>query len=90
MTSSDDSKRRERLRYRSWHRGTREMDMLLGGFADAHLPVLAPQQLEQYEALLESGDPDLYKWVTGQEPFPETYAGSVADLLLRHKHLYFG
>ena len=44
-------KRLERLKFRSWHRGTREMDLLLGSFADAHLPLFAPEELDRYETL---------------------------------------
>jgi antitoxin CptB len=63
--------RRKRLRFRSWHRGTREMDMMLGAFADRALESLTPQQLDRYEALLSASDPDIYDWITGREPAPE-------------------
>ncbi|MFX8999947.1 succinate dehydrogenase assembly factor 2, partial [Acinetobacter baumannii] len=66
-----DDKRRERLRYRSWHRGTREMDLLMGSFADAHLPSFSDEQLDRYEALLQESDPDIYDWITRQKPVPE-------------------
>jgi antitoxin CptB len=81
-----EDRRRERLRFRSWHRGTREMDLLLGTFADAHLAALAPAQLDAYEALLEQVDPDLYNWITGAEPVPGAQKGEVMDLLLKHRY----
>ncbi|HWP27717.1 MAG TPA: succinate dehydrogenase assembly factor 2 [Xanthobacteraceae bacterium] len=60
--------RRRRLLYRSWHRGTREMDLILGRFADAHMADLAEQELDDYEALLEVPDADLFAWLTGATP----------------------
>ncbi|NBO19910.1 MAG: succinate dehydrogenase assembly factor 2, partial [Proteobacteria bacterium] len=67
MAISDLAKK---LIFRSWHRGTREMDLLLGRFADAYLPAFTPMQLEAYAAILELPDPDLYNWITGLEPVP--------------------
>lgn len=56
----------------SWHRGTREMDLLIGTFADRHLASLTPEQLERYEALLQVPDATLYAWITGlEDPTPE-------------------
>lgn len=62
--------RRKRLRFRAWHRGTREMDLLVGSFADRHLEAFAPEQLERFEALLLESDPDLYNWMTGRADPP--------------------
>jgi antitoxin CptB len=74
-------KRRDRLHFRSWHRGTREMDLLLGGFADAHLRGFTCEQLDCYEALLLQSDPDLYSWVTKTEPIPAEQDNDVMRLL---------
>lgn len=57
--------RLKRLRLRSWRRGTREMDLILGPYADAALAGLDDAALDAYEALLEQPDPDLYAWVCG-------------------------
>ena len=70
--------RRRRLRYRAWHRGTKEMDLVLGPFADAHLEGFETPELDRLEALMEEEDTDLLKWVMGQEPVP---ADADADLL---------
>lgn len=75
-----DDRRRERLRFRSWHRGTREMDLLLGSFADLNLPGFTPVQLDMYEHLLEDNDPDLYAWMTGQLPVPANRRDEVLDM----------
>lgn len=69
----DDPDRRRRLHYRAWHRGTREMDFVLGRFVDATLNELNDEQLLELEALIEVPDPDLYAWVTGQTSAPARY-----------------
>ncbi|MGQ9366062.1 FAD assembly factor SdhE [Azospirillum sp. A39] len=73
--------RRRRLRFRSWHRGTREMDLLIGSFADTHVPAFDTAQLDHFEALLELSDPDLYNWMTGREPVPAEHDSDVMRLL---------
>lgn len=72
--------RRRRLRMRSWRRGTKEMDLLLGPYADERLGGMEPPALDHYEALLEEADGDLYAWVLGREPTPEPYGGLIASI----------
>jgi antitoxin CptB len=74
--------RRKRLAFRSWHRGTREADLIMGRFADRHLPGFTPEQLDRYERLLELSDPDLYNWMTGREPVPAEHDNDVMRLLV--------
>jgi antitoxin CptB len=62
--------RRRRLLFRSWHRGIREMDLIFGRFADAHIGDFNDTELDQYERLIEMPDPDLLNWVTGASPTP--------------------
>jgi antitoxin CptB len=59
-SSSGLDDRRKRLLFRCWHRGTREMDLILGRFADAEIARLADAELTQLEHLIELPDPDLY------------------------------
>ncbi len=67
MTTQDaDAVRRRRISFRAWHRGTREMDLIMGRFADAELAGLDGASLDAFEALMEQPDPDLYKWVSGE------------------------
>lgn len=73
---------RKKLIFRSWHRGTREIDLLLGRFADAHLPGFDAGELQQYEELLISSDPDLYNWITGKESPPANINGDVLQKLI--------
>ena len=73
MTAEDDKLivARKRLKFRSWHRGTREMDLLLGRFADRHLDSFDVGLLDAYAALLEESDPDIYDWVCGRSEAPD-------------------
>ncbi len=65
MTEDSDA-RLKRLKIRSWRRGIKEMDLILGGWSDQHLAALSPGELDLYDVLLEENDHDLYQWVTGQ------------------------
>ena len=74
------SGRLKRMRIRSWRRGTREMDLILGPFADAHLEEMDEAGLAAFDALLEEGDQDLYRWVAGAEAPPERHAALIARI----------
>jgi len=65
--------RRRRLLYRSWHRGLREMDLIMGRFADAVIGDLSAAELDDFEALSEVSDPDLYAWIAGDQAVPAPY-----------------
>jgi antitoxin CptB len=69
-TEVDRQVRRRRIRFRAWHRGTREMDLLMGGFADAELAVLSDAELDQFEHLLDLPDPQVFAWLAGMEDVP--------------------
>src|SRR5438046_9526558 len=66
--------RRKRLLFRCWHRGTREMDLILGRFADAEIVNLSERELAQFEHLMDVPDPDLYAALTGSMPPAPEYA----------------
>lgn len=66
--------RLKRLRIRSWRRGIKEMDLLLGPFADASLQGMSADELDLYEALLGENDQELYAWATGREAAPVRFA----------------
>ena len=76
---------RKRLLFRSGHRGTREMDLLLGGFAERNLPTFSRRQLELYDGLLEYSDADLYGWMAGREAPPAALNHDVMRLLLQFR-----
>ena len=71
--------RRKRLLFRCWHRGTREMDLIVGRFADAHLADLSDAELTELERLIELPDPDLYAALTGAGSIPGEAQGSVFE-----------
>jgi antitoxin CptB len=63
-------KRRRRARFRAWHRGMKEMDLLLGGYVDHHAETLSHEDLDELEVLMEVLDRDLFKWFTGEASVP--------------------
>jgi antitoxin CptB len=71
--------RRKRLLFRCWHRGTREMDLILGRFADAEIATLSDDELAQLEELIEVPDPDLYAAVSGNAELAPRYTNSLFD-----------
>jgi antitoxin CptB len=71
--------RRKRLLFRCWHRGTREMDLILGRFADAEIATLSDDDLTELEVLLEVPDPDLYAAVTGHRELAPAEAGRLFE-----------
>lgn len=62
--------RRRRIRFRAWHRGTREMDLVMGGFVDSELAGLTEAELDDLEALLEAPDREVFSWLTGEIETP--------------------
>ncbi|MBN9049784.1 MAG: succinate dehydrogenase assembly factor 2 [Rhizobiales bacterium] len=65
--------RRRRLLFRCWHRGIRETDLIMGGFADAHIATLTDAELTELERLIEVPDADLLNWVIGERAAPPDY-----------------
>jgi len=68
------SDRRKRLLFRCWHRGMREMDLILGRFADAHIAELTEAELDELERLGEIPDPDLFAMLSGAAEIPPALA----------------
>lgn len=77
--------RLRRLRMRSWRRGIKEMDLILGSFADTRLAELQGDDLDTYDLMLSENDQDLYAWVTGQSDAPAHLAPMIARIA-RHAH----
>ena len=73
LSSDGLDARRRKLLFRSWHRGIREMDLILGRFADRHLPQLSDAELDGYERLIEVADPVLYGWISGEAAVPAEF-----------------
>ncbi len=72
-TDANDSVRRRRLVFRAWHRGTREMDLVMGRFADAHAMTLNLEDLISFEALMDAPDGEIFRWITGSLPTPNNF-----------------
>ncbi len=84
MTDDTLDARRKRLRIRAWRRGIKEMDLILGGYADDRLAGLDEDGVALLEAVLGENDHDLFAWVTGQgDPPPARYAALMAELAAR-------
>jgi antitoxin CptB len=66
--------RRRRILFRAWHRGTREMDLIMGRFADWAVDGLTEAELGDFERLIELPDRELYAWITGEEAVPGEHA----------------
>ena len=81
-----DETRRNMLRFRAWRRGFREMDLLMGSFADASLAGLDEAGLDEFERLLSVPDWEVYAWLIGQEPVPPKHAGPVLDQLIAFRY----
>jgi antitoxin CptB len=73
LSSEGLDDRRRRLLFRCWHRGIREMDLVLGRFADAHLTSLSDDDLTELERWLDVPDQQIFAWVNGMEPVPANY-----------------
>ena len=71
--------RRKRLLFRCWHRGTREMDLILGRFADAEIADLSDGDMTELERLIDVPDPDLYAALTGDKPLAAEVQGALFD-----------
>ena len=79
--------RRKRLKFRSWHRGTKEMDLLVGSFADRHLATMTAAELDLFEPLLDLPEPVLYAWVIGRAAPDSDYDHHVMKLLIDFKYV---
>jgi antitoxin CptB len=77
--------RRRMLLFRSWHRGIREMDLIMGRFADTCIADLSDPELDEYQRLLDIPDHDLYTWISGEAlPPPEFESAILARLRAFH------
>lgn len=73
LSSAGLDARRRRILFRAWRRGMREMDIVMGRFADARLPGMTEAELDLFERLLDAPDPSVLAWITGEAPTPAEY-----------------
>jgi antitoxin CptB len=73
LTSSALDERQRRILFRAWRRGLREMDLIMGRFADAHLPTMSQEDLAEFERLLDVPDTQALAWIVGGEQPPREF-----------------
>ena len=71
----------KRMHWRAHHRGTREADMLVGGFFDAHHPSWSAEERALFEEMLEEQDVDIMAWAHGTADAPERFEGPMIEAL---------
>ena len=79
----DRDTRLKRLRFRAWHRGTKEADLMIGGFLDAHGSGWDEAEIAWFEVFLEEQDVDIMAWAMAVQPVPERWQGPMMDRLMR-------
>ena len=79
----DRDARLKRLKFRAWHRGTREADMMIGGFFDARSAVWGIAEMDWFERLMEEQDVDIMAWAFKALPVPSCWQGPMMDDLMR-------
>jgi antitoxin CptB len=85
MLTDTHGARRKKLLWRASHRGIKEMDIIVGGFASTHLPQMNADQLEEFENLLDIPDQELLAWLTGQEQVPAARRSEMLDDMLKFR-----
>ncbi|WP_409433928.1 succinate dehydrogenase assembly factor 2 [Litorimonas sp. RW-G-Af-16] len=81
MSTEDMTLKRKRLIYQSNYRGFKEADLILGGFAKAHMHELTDAEVLMFEDLLEAKDHDIYDWITQKLPVPANYDTTILERL---------
>ncbi|MDF1608962.1 succinate dehydrogenase assembly factor 2 [Hoeflea sp. YIM 152468] len=84
-SSADLDPRRRRILVRAWRRGIREMDLVIGGFADAEIADLNDTELDQLELLMAEEDADILSWVTGEAEIPERFRSPLFERMRRYE-----
>ncbi len=86
LSSADLDDRRKRLLFRAWRRGTREMDLLLGRYAESALSRMSDAELVVFEHLLDAPDKDMYAWICGKADVPANYDTQIYRALKTHSN----
>jgi antitoxin CptB len=79
----DREHRLKRLRFRAWHRGTREADFMIGGFFDRYSESWNDAEIGWFEALMNEQDVDIMAWAIGSAPVPQAWRGEMMDRMQR-------
>jgi antitoxin CptB len=81
-----EEERRKKLKFRAWRRGFREMDLLMGSFADIAIESMDTSGLDEFERLLGVPDWEVYAWLIGQKDVPDNHRGPVLDQLIAFRY----
>ena len=73
LTSASLDARRRKILFRAWRRGLRELDLVMGQFADMNLPAMTEAEVDEFESLLDIPDPQILAWITGGEAIPPDF-----------------
>lgn len=84
-SSADLDTRRRKILFRSWHRGMRETDLILGTFADDEIGRLSDRELDVYERFMDEADADILKWVTGETAVPSRHDTEIFARILSYR-----
>jgi antitoxin CptB len=87
LSSAELDHLRRKLRFRAWHRGIKEMDLILGHFADAALEGMRDAELVEFSALLEVNDRDLIQWFTGESETPVEWRTELFEKITKNQML---
>ena len=86
MTVENLDKKRKRLIFRSWHRGMKEMDQIIGSFANDYVPTYSEAELDSFEEVLENSDPELYDWIIRRLEIPANKQSDILTQLLKYDY----
>lgn len=85
QSSANLDPRRRKILFRAWHRGMREMDLILGSFADDEIATLTEAELDALDELMNENDQDLFKWIVGEVPVPAKKDRPIFRRILAHR-----
>ncbi len=85
ISSANLDPRRRKILFRAWHRGMREMDLILGSFADDEIAHLSEDELDAFDSLMNENDQDLFKWILGEIPVPPEQDRPIFRRILSHR-----
>lgn len=86
MSQSPLDARRRKVKFRAWRRGFREMDLLMGSFADAHLEGMSDDDVAEFERLLSTPDWEVYAWLVGQKQVPSNFQSSLLTKMMEYRY----
>jgi antitoxin CptB len=87
--SDEDERRRKQIIYRANHRGIKEMDIILGGYASAFAMEMSADEIDAFVRLMDESDRDLYSWFTGDAALPEQFDAKLLQVILDHAQISF-